>query len=269
MSEEAAVDTGTESAAQVDDSAAVAAAVEGTQTTTEATADGWMFAEGVAGEGDVPEWFKGDKYKTVSAQAEAYKDLEGKFGSFTGAPDEFTVAVSDELKEKGVDISAEHPLVASALEFAKDSNMNQEGFSKMMNLVGMYELANQEAQESFRADELKALGDNAQSRVDNIAKWGQANLDENLFGGLADMVKTSESVKTIERLISMTRSAPMSPDNVQVPSPVSSAEVMAMQFEEDKYGNRRINTDAAFRAEYEKKKAQAWGSEDHIEIVGG
>ena len=50
---------------------------------TEAT---FLFADGVVGEGETPDWFKSSKYKTVSAQAEAFSELDGKFGSFTGAP---------------------------------------------------------------------------------------------------------------------------------------------------------------------------------------
>ena len=41
---------------------------------------GWSYADGVEGQGDAPDWFKGDKYNTVADQAKAYKDLESSSG---------------------------------------------------------------------------------------------------------------------------------------------------------------------------------------------
>ena len=46
----------------------------------------WYLAEGVAGNGEPPEWFRADKYKTLDEQAKAYVELEKRFGAFTGAP---------------------------------------------------------------------------------------------------------------------------------------------------------------------------------------
>ena len=64
-------------------------ATEGAETTViEENKPGYLFADGVVGEGDAPEWFKADKYKTVSDQAKAYVELESKFGGFKGAPKE-------------------------------------------------------------------------------------------------------------------------------------------------------------------------------------
>jgi len=44
-------------------------AVTETTETTEAAPEGWMMSDEVKGEGDVPEWFKTGKYKTVADQA--------------------------------------------------------------------------------------------------------------------------------------------------------------------------------------------------------
>ena len=69
--------------------------VESTETQTE-TASEWSYADGVPGNGDAPEYFKSDKYKTLADQAKAYTDLEKKFGSFTGAPEEY--ALNEDLQ---------------------------------------------------------------------------------------------------------------------------------------------------------------------------
>lgn len=67
----------------------VAPEAEATTETTESTevvSEGWMMAEDIKGEGDAPEWFKSNKYKTVADQAKAYASLESKLGAFTGSP---------------------------------------------------------------------------------------------------------------------------------------------------------------------------------------
>ena len=40
-----------------------------------AVTDGWALAEGIPGEGDQPEWFKGEKYKSVADQAKGREPL--------------------------------------------------------------------------------------------------------------------------------------------------------------------------------------------------
>ena len=46
----------------------------------------YFLSDGIKGTGETPEWYKGDKYKSVAEQAKAYTELEKKFGGFTGAP---------------------------------------------------------------------------------------------------------------------------------------------------------------------------------------
>ena len=267
-----AEDTGQETTQEATDTSAqdaVAAAVT-TETTTDATTEqaGWSWAEGVAGEGDAPEWFKSDKYKTVDAQAKAYTELEGKFGSFTGAPEEYTLNISDELKEKGVEIAEDDPILEEAHKMAKDLGMNQEGFDKMLDIFAMSRVAEQEAMQSGVADEMKSLGDNAETRVNNLDLWGKANLPADLYDGFVDMAQTASAVKAMEQLISMTRNAPVVTDTTKATPGMTSEELTAMQFEKDDHGNRKMQTDPDFKARFNKLAAEVWGSEDHRVIVG-
>ena len=78
----------------------------------------WNWHDDLPGTGDRPEWFRGDKYANVAEQAKAYTELEGKFGSFTGSPEEYEIpeaqffAKDIDLPE-GVDfnLNAEDPLL--------------------------------------------------------------------------------------------------------------------------------------------------------------
>lgn len=258
---------GEEATAGADNAAIVADAVNNADANTEENT-GWLHADGVQGEGDAPEWFKGEKYKSVAEQAKAYGELEGKFGAFTGAPDEYALELSNELTEQGVQIDKDDVLLTEAHKFAKDAGMNQEGFNQMINLYAMSKLAEAGAINEGRNDELKALGNNAQGRIDNINKWAGANLDEDMMQGFQEMTTTAASVQALEQLIAMTRNAPVSPAELEGASVANEAEVKAMQFEKDENGNRKINTDPEFKARYIKLRDRVYGSEDHRVVVG-
>lgn len=256
-----------------DDAAAVAGMVsEGTtEGTTEGTIDStWSYADGVAGQGDAPEWFKSDKYNSVADQAKAYKDLESRFGSFTGAPEEFKVPeLNEELTKLGIEIAADDPIFEKAVEFAKASNMNQEGFNQMVELYAMQQAAEMQQVEQIRADEMKALGDNAESRINNLSAWANANLPPDLIPGFNEMAQTAEAVKAMERLVAMTRSAPLAGEGAQAATGPTSADVKAMLFATDEHGRRKIDSDPAFKAEYLRLRDKVWGTEPHRTIIGG
>jgi hypothetical protein len=256
----------TEESANMDDASAVAEAVNGAADgEAEAT---WHYADGVAGQGDKPEWYKADKYANITEQAKAYTELESKFGAFTGAPEAYEINVSDQLKEGGVDINAEDPIMDAAMEFAKSINMDQKGFDSMVELYGMAKLAEDQALETLKANELNQLGPNASARMDNLNMWASANLPEDLMQSFQNMATDAGSVQALEKLVAMTRSAPVVPPGDPAPGGATEEEVKEMQFELDSHGNRRINTDPAFRKEYEKKLLQVYGGEDHRIVVG-
>lgn len=222
---------------------------------------------------DNPEWLL-PKYMTdgrskedaISEQAKAYNELQGRFGSFTGAPEEYEVSISEQLTEAGLDIKSDDPMVQEAMKFAKESNMSQDGFNKMIELYGMQQVAEHKALEEYRTNEMKQLGPNADSRIDNIIEWGSKNLDEETFKGLQGMANSAEAVKVIESLVGMTRSAPVDASNTPSPG-VSAEEVRSMQFEKDEHGNRKINSDPEFRARYMKARNAVYGTDDHKVVI--
>lgn len=198
----------------------------------------------------------------------SYTALEGRFGSFTGAEKEYAAAFSDELVEAGISLDSEDPMIEPAIEFAKEMEMNQEGFSKMVNLYGMVELAKHNAQKEADAADIASLGDNAERRINNMSQWANKNMPGDLVEGFKDMAVSADAIKAMEQMISMTRSAPVEASGA-APSPgITSAEVHKMQFEKDEHGNRRIATDPSFKAEYEKKRNMVFGEEPHRQVVG-
>ena len=244
---------------------AVAEMVGGQETTEQPT---WFYAEDVPGKGDKPEFLK-DKYANITEQAKAYTELESRFGAFTGAPEAYEINISDQLKEGGIEIDESDPIMAEAMEFAKNANMGQEGFDKMIELYAMSKVAEGEALEAYKANELKALGSNAEVRIDNLNAWANANLPEDMVEGFQSMVNSAASVQALEKLVSMTRNAPVNPNEDQATGGLTEEEVNKLVFEKDQYGNRRMATDPAFRKKVEAMQAKLYGSEDHRIVIGG
>lgn len=211
--------------------------------------------------------------ESITEQAKAYNELSTKFGSFTGAPENYEVAFSDELKEAGIELKDGDPMIEAATEFAKNAGMNQEGFTDMLNLVGMQKLAEakamQEDNDQFAADQMKALGTNAESRIQNINDWANKHLDAEDIQGIQAMTTTAESVKAVERIIAMTRGASVDVDESQSNSGASAEDVKEMQFAKDEHGNRKINTDPEYRKRYQKLRNEVYGTEDHKVMVNG
>jgi len=216
-----------------------------------------------------------DKYRSdgrseqeaLELQAKSYVDLNSRFGSFTGAPESYEAMLSDELSEAGVELIADDPMIEGAMELAKDLNMNQEGFSKLVNMYGQMQLAEYQALEQQKADEMKALGSNSGQRIEGINKWVDANMDAETAEGLRSVINTAAGVKAVEQLIARTKTAPVAPQDAAPAPSITSADLSAMQFAKDEHGNRKMN-DPAYRKEYEKKRDQLYGTGEHRQMVG-
>jgi hypothetical protein len=87
--------------------------------------------------------------------------------------------------------------------------------------------------------------------------------------GFQSLGQTADGIKTLERLVAMTRSAPISNDSVEPnPSGVTAEDVKEMQFATDDNGNRKIAIDPEYRKRYEKMRDQVYGTEDHRVTIG-
>jgi hypothetical protein len=219
-------------------------------------------------------WNKETKSIRTDELLSSYSELEKKFGSFTGAPEEdygFTPSeeMSEKLKENGIELNTtDDPLFIEGKKFAKEAGMSQEGFNGLVNLYLMNELGMKEAEASFNQDQIKSLGDRGDKRILAINDWASQNLDESTYDQLKNNLNSADMVPVIEQLISMTRNAPVSDNSNTQISKVNESEVTEMQFAKDQYGNRRIQTDKAFRQQYEQKRDEFYGTEPHNITIG-
>lgn len=173
------------------------------QTTTTETPDSqvtdskFLYADGIIGEGEAPEWFKADKYKSVADQAKAYTDLEGRFGAFKGAPKDGKYEI------EGINFE-ENPLMATVAEWGIENQLSPEGLEALVVKVG--ELAAQQQQEDKTAA-MEALGEKAQQRLADLASWGRNNLSPDEFSQFQGLAQTAGHVQVLEKLIGMTKNS--------------------------------------------------------------
>lgn len=228
------------------------------------------------GNNEAPDWLL-PKYmsdertheQATQEQAKAYGELQTKFGAFTGAPDNYEVSLSDAVKEAGGELDMEDGLLVEAMAFAKDSNMSNDSFNKLVDIFQMSQIAEDNALTEQRTEEMKALGANAEARINNINAWASKNMSEENVAGLQEVATTAAGVKAIEQLISRTRNAPVSVDNQQAAPAVSMEDLKSAQFKLDKYGGILMASDPEYRLKVEKMYQERFGTEDHQILVGG
>lgn len=213
----------------------------------------WFLADGVKGTGAPPAWYKADKYKSLAAQAEAYTHLEKRLGSFTGAPDgEYKITVPETV-DGGFDTT--HPLLQNFQTWARESNLSQAGFDKVLGMFAEYEasLAPDLAAEKAR------LGENADTRINSIVGWAQANLTPEQYQDMREATSgpnMAAVMRSFEAIIGKTRQARMPQPGADVPGQgqLTEADINAMQAKRGPDGRRLYDTDPGWRAHVEKTR---------------
>ena len=168
------------------------------EETTEAVDNTETEQTEVQAEGERPEWLK-EKYSSVDDQAKAYAELEKKFGGFTGAPDEYELSLPEDVEGE---FDMEDPRMQWFQQAAKESNMSQDTFTQMLHGWVEHEA---KATEFDRESEVKALGNNAQGRLKDLADWGNANLDPEQYEGFKALASSAMGVGVLEALVNKTR----------------------------------------------------------------
>lgn len=231
-------------------------AVTETTETTEAAPEGWMMSDEVKGEGDVPEWFKTGKYKTVADQAKAYAGLESKLGAFTGAPDD---GYKVELPE-GMDgelISTEDPMLVSFNEWAAEAGLSQE---KHTELMGIYFNGMVDSVPSVE-DEIKRIGKDAPQRINDFTSWAKTNFDEAEYQALETLVTTAEGFNVLEKMRGMLRET-----DVAAPSSNTTIDSTTKEALYELVADPKYQESPSFRKEVDAKFEAFFGKQAQNEI---
>ena len=229
-----------------------------------AIGQGWVYADGVKGDGVKPAWLKSEKYKSVAAQAEAYVALESRFGSFTAAPADgkYTFTPNESLKSMGVtpdNFDMSHPMMQDFTKWAKDSQLSQDGYNQIMNRFMAYETSVAAKNAPNMANIKAAMGPDADTRISGVVNWAKANLGAEGFNTLKAATggtNAGEVFKSLEAIISKTSQFKMPKPGADVPGGTGGEGLKAIQ---DAHGAKmpdgrfRKDVDPAYAAEIDKR----------------
>ena len=174
---------------------------KGTSTEGEKTAEK---GANESGEGEKsperPEWLP-EKYKTPEDFAKGYDEMSKKFGDaggFDGAPEgDYVFEIADDA---GFEIDHDHPTIQSFNEVAREVNMSQDTYSKLMEIYGqdvMFGSVDQEA-------EIAKLGDNVDLRIDNMNKFiDTSGISDSAQEKIKELTVTAEGFTAVEEIMGL------------------------------------------------------------------
>ena len=210
----------------------------------------WNFAEGVPGVGEKPEFFNDSKYGSILEQAKAQKELEKRFGGFTGAPENYELSVADDIQAT---IDHESEEFKAFEQLARDSNMNNDTFNSLVNtyLKSVDSFQNQEipaeAVEEYRKEEMAKLGDNASSIINEVSAWGKNNLTPEVFESFRGLADTADNIKVLQKLIR--KSSATKIQSTENTAPQYSREDLRKMIADPRYLNPASRADKQYKSE--------------------
>ena len=217
----------------------------------------YFLSDNVKGVGDMPEWYKADKYKSVAEQAKAYTELEKKFGGFTGAPkDGYSIV-------EGVEQDDE--LWQELVSFGEKTNMSQSALNDAWQILSAQEQAVEEVSVEM---EMQKLGDNAVERIKVVEQYMKNNLDADTYEELRYAVNSAESVQLIEALIKSTAPAKLPIDGYVEPGGLEWADIEAEMFKKDENGNLLRSVDMNHERKIQRMMKEFGGDKPYTQTFG-
>ncbi len=219
----------------------------------------WLLTDGVMGQGAKPDWFKADKYKSVAEQAKAYTELEKRFGSFTGAPkNEKGEPNYTFTAPEGIEVDMNHPLLGDFNKWAAEHQLNQQGYNDLLGMLVQYEAA-----QSPNMAEVKArLGENADTRIQNVSSWVKANLGPDglaTFRAATTGANADAVFKVVEQIVGKSGQVRLPAPGSDVPAAQQGGGLEAIQAkfrERNAQGKLRIEAEPGRRAQLEAELRQ-------------
>lgn len=167
----------------------------------------WSWAENVPGEGAKPEWYQDSKYKSIEEQAKALPELAKKLGpaaEIIGAPEggEYTTPAPPEGTVG--EYHEDDPMLKSLATACKNLNLSQKVYEAIAaEGAKAIAAANAEAETSL-ADNLAALGDNLDARINQVREFVVGKLGAEAYDSLSNTVGTDpQAYAALEKIVGM------------------------------------------------------------------
>lgn len=217
----------------------------------------YFLSEGIKGVGDQPDWYKADKYKSISEQAKAYTELEKKFGGFTGAPKDGYAPVEG--------IEAEDALWQELVSFGERTNMSQSALNDAWDILSAQEQAVEEVSVEM---EMQKLGDNAVERIKVVEQFMKNSLDGDTYERLRYAVNSAETVELVEALVKSTAPAKLPIDGYVEPGGITWQDIEAEMFKKHESGQMLRSVDPNHERKIQKMMRDFGGDKPYERIIG-
>lgn len=217
----------------------------------------WL-AEGIKGE--KPEWFKGDKYKTVAEQAKAYTELEKKFGAFKGAPESYEIP-----EIEGVEIPSDDPLVETYTEWAKSKNMDQESFAEGLEMLTSYV---QQSDSIDRQAEIEKLGPQASQMIQQAGRFLENHFEGDELKRAQDALTTADSVWLVNKMIGATAPQKLPSEGGHNPDGLTAESLREMSMKKNEAGQLLRSVDPEYNKKVQAMYDKFYGDQPQQQFVG-
>ena len=222
----------------------------------------WFYADGVKGQGKMPEWYRADKYKTLADQAEAYHHLDKRFGAFAGAPKDGKYEMPPPPEGFDGEFDVENPLLQTFTGWAKDNQVSQKAYGELLGMFAQYEAAQTPDMAAVVAD----IGTDAQQRIGRVSVWAKANLSGDEYAAFRAAMSDRNAAtvfKAVEAVVSRVRQPAMPKpggDGGAVP-PSGLDGIRGMYRKLGPDGKPLFETDAEYRRTVEQKLTEFYQSQ--------
>lgn len=216
----------------------------------------WFYAPGVPGQGEKPEWLIDSKYGNVLEQAKGYKELQKAFSQQEKikAPDEYQMNISDDFKQDFV-VQDDDEVMNGFKTLAKESNMPQETFDKIINYLAYNTIHEQKASNQNVQQEEKRLfqiemdevGPNREEIIKGIQGWATSNVPSEYGDVVKALGQTAKGVRFLEFVSGKMRIPSIPTTRSEGPSNNQASELAEMM------RDSRYKTDYRYRNQVQKK----------------
>lgn len=180
----------------------------------------------------------------------SYTSLEQKMSGKKQAPEAYALEFDESIDKKMLEgIDQENESYKSLAAIAKEFDLPQAGFNKLMNMLVSSELAEIKMAEEVKAAEIKALGENAGRRIKDLQLWLDASLEKELAEGLKLTLTTAAGVQALEALKDKARAPSLKPDETAVLDDAALHDDLRQRYmAKDDNGNRKMRDPAYAKA---------------------
>jgi len=200
-------------------------------------ADGYKYA----GKYATPQELETGYKESVSMHTQKMSEMGDKLKAFVGAPE------GDYESVDGTDGYSD-PVMKSIQEWGKDNGLSQDAYGSLLKTVRDADAANLE---TFKADQMKLLGKDADQRITNIndkwaARFGADSLD--LMNGMG---QTAAQIEFFESILESTSEGRVNPDGSDAGGQmkITQTQIDEMMHKEDSAGMMKMQTDPSYAKE--------------------